>query len=186
MVDLTIKQYLRQSKNRNGEIMNIEDQKDPLFRSAWILVSAAGISASTIFTALQKKFSILENTNYEHSNFIIRISIIFIAVTRLNNLNLSDDYEDRLLDVVTKELALWDPDSTPAFEDCKAIFESEFDRLTKDGHEPRFVASDAVGMWITLNLLERLPQSEEELNLVRTSGVEVTGEYFDWWERLID
>ena len=69
------------------------------------------------------------------------------------------------------------------FEDCKRLFEREFDRLTAAGHEPRLVASDAVGKWIVWNVLRRAPQTNEEGALARATGTMVTHAFFGWWDK---
>ena len=106
-----------------------------------------------------------------------------MAATRLNNLRLGDIREDKLMNVVSKRLNEWMPDGIHCFDDCKGFFEAEFDRLNATGYEPRFVASDAVGLWIAWNLLGRSPKTEEELQLVRTTGILATTPFFDWWDK---
>jgi len=86
------------------------------------------------------------------------------------------------MDVVARSLADWSPQNgIRGFEDCKAMFERNFDALTRSQHEPRFVASDALGMWIVWNLLERAPAAEEERKLVRVVGAAVVHHFFSWW-----
>jgi len=82
-----------------------------------------------------------------------------MAATRLNNLRLGDTREDNLMEVVAKRLNEWKPDGIRGFEDCKGLFEREFDRLERAGHDPQFVAADAVGQWIVWNVLGRPPQT---------------------------
>ncbi|MEI7837851.1 MAG: hypothetical protein WCK05_15730, partial [Planctomycetota bacterium] len=107
---------------------------------------------------------------------------VFMAATRLSNLCLGEAREARLMEVVGERLAEWKPESIHDFDDCKGLFEREFDRLTAAGHELRFVASDSVGLWIVWNVFERPPQSDDECMLVRVSGAVVTQAFFDWWE----
>lgn len=159
------------------------NQPDPLLENAKNLVQAAQINAVGMFTTLIDRFPILRQIDVEHSDFILTVASVFMAATRLNNLRLSDDHEERLMEVVAERLEQWKPDGIRGFEDCKELFESEFDRLTKAMHEPCFVASDAVGKWIVLNILGRLPQTDEECLIVRAAGGMVTHAFFDWWDK---
>jgi hypothetical protein len=125
----------------------------------------------------------LREVNVEHWDFILTVAGVFMAATRLNNLHLSDAREENLMESVAESLAKWKPDGLRGFEDCKSLFESEFDRLTAAGHEPRFIASDAVGKWIVWNVLGRAPETKDECMLVRATGGMVTHSFFDWWKQ---
>ncbi len=159
------------------------NQPDSLLERAENLVQAAQINAVGMFTPLSEHFPILRQVDIEHFDFILTVASVFMAATRLNNLRLGDVREERLMEIVTEQLDQWKPDGIRAFEDCKKLFEIEFDRLTKAGHEPRFVASDAVGKWIVWNVLGRPPSTDEECMLVRTAGGMVTHAFFDWWNK---
>jgi len=159
------------------------NQPDPFLERAEKLVQAAQINAVEMFTPLLDRFSILLQADVEHSNFILTVANVFVAATRLNNLHLGDDREEKLMEVVAERLDQWKPDGIHGFEDCKYLFESEFDRLTKAGHELRFVASDAVGKWVVWNILGRPPKTDEECILVRATGGMVTHAFFDWWDK---
>lgn len=158
-------------------------EQDPLLERAKILVHAAHANASSMFTPLLDQFSILGNADAKHWDFILTVAGVFMASTRLHNLRLGETREERLMEIVAECLDQWNPDGIRAFEDCKGLFESEFDRLTEAGHERRFLASDAVGKWIVWNVLGRLPQTEKECSLVRASGAMVTHEFFHWWDK---
>ena len=82
-----------------------------------------------------------------------------------------------------ERLEQWEPDAIDGFEDCKILFESEYDRLTKARHEPKFVASDAVGKWIFWNIIGHPPQTNEDGMLVRTLGTMVIHTFFTWWDK---
>ena len=154
---------------------------DPLQERAMNLVQAAHINAVAMFTPLMDEFSILQEVYVEQWDYILTVAGVFMAATRLNNLNLGDTRVERLMEVVALGLDQWNPKCIRGFESCKILFESEFDRLKEAGHETRFVASDAVGMWIIWNVLGRQPQTDEEYKLVRMTGVMVTRAFFDWW-----
>jgi hypothetical protein len=84
--------------------------------------------------------------------------------------------------IVADDLNQWQPDGIRGFENCKGLFEREFHRLTAAGHESRFVAADAVGIWIVLNVLSRAPKTDEECQLARATGTLATHGFFDWWD----
>jgi hypothetical protein len=156
---------------------------DPLLDRAANLVQAAQVNAVVMFTPLLDRFPILREVDTEHWDFILAVAGVFMAATRLNNLRLEDAREEKLMAVVAERLSEWKPDGIRAFEDCKGLFEKEFDRLNAAGHDPRFVASDAVGKWIVWNVLGRPPATDEECMLVRSAGALVTHAFFDWWDK---
>jgi len=157
-------------------------KEDFLQERAATLVQAAHISAVGMFTPLLDRFPVLREADVKHWDFILTVAGVFMAATRLNNLRVGEVREEKLMEIIAKDLAEWDPDGIHGFEDCKGLFESEFERLTAAGHEPNFIASDAVGKWIVWNVFGRTPQTEEECILIRTTGAMVTHGFFDWWE----
>ena len=157
------------------------DKPDPLVDRATTLVSVSHIAAVGMFTPLLDRYPFLGKVDVKHWDFIVTVAGVFIAATRLNNLKLDSRREDAVMDVVASKLQEWDRESLRAFEDCKSLFEQEFDRLTAAGHEPRFVASDAVGIWVVWNVLGKQPESQEEIQLVRSIDAMATHNFFDWW-----
>lgn len=157
------------------------EKQDPLLERAETLVQAANVNAVGMFTPLLERFPILQEVDTEQWDFVLTVAGVFMAASRLNNLGLGDAREDKLMQLVAVHLDQWKPDGVRGFEDCKGLFEREFDRLTAARHEPRFVAADAVGMWIVWNVLGRSPQTDEEWQLVRATGTLATHAFFDWW-----
>jgi hypothetical protein len=159
-------------------------KEDTLTKQAKNLVSAANVFAVSLFVPTLDRFSILSEIKPKHWDFIVSVAGVFIAATRLNSLRLDSKREEILMDIVTKEFNTWDPDGIRAFEDCKQLFEMEYDRLStlseyqKDNHS---LASDALGIWIVWNVFGRQPQSDEEVELVRVIGSAVTHAFFGWW-----
>lgn len=136
-----------------------------------------------MFTPLLDQFPFLGKVDVKHWDFIVTVAGVFIAATRLNNLKLDSNREDVLMDIVATKLQEWDRDSLRAFEDCKSLFEREFDQLTAAGHESRFVGSDALGIWIVWNILGRQPQTQEEIEFVRAVGAMTTHNFFELWTK---
>lgn len=180
------KKWLEQMK-REGKMKQVSsssqtNQVDPLLEQAENLLLAAQINAKSMFTPLLDRFPILRQVDVEHWDFILTVAGVFMAATRMNNQHLEDVRADRLNEVFCERMDQWKPDGIRGLEDCKQLYESEFDRLTKAGHESRFVASDAVGLWIVWNILGCKPQTEEERRLVRATGSMVTHAFFNWWD----
>lgn len=154
---------------------------DPLLEQARGLVQAAHINAVGMFTPLLDRFPSLREVDTEQWDFVLTVAGVFMAASRLNNLKLGDAREERLMEVVAGDLNRWKADGIRGFEDCKGLFEREFDRLTAAGHESQFIAADAVGIWIVWNILGRAPETDQECELVRTTGTLVTYAFFTWW-----
>lgn len=67
------------------------------------------------------------------------------------------------------------------FVDCKNFFDKTYDKLKKDDPKSIFISTDAIGAWMTWNILDRKPQSNEEIQFTRTIGTMVTHSFFEWW-----
>jgi hypothetical protein len=157
---------------------------DPLIKQAETLVEAANINATRAFIPLLDRFPLLRGVDTKHWDFVLTIAGVFIAATRLHNLRLGERREQELLMKVSTGLAQWDAaNGLRGFEHCKSVFERNFDALTNSGHEPRFIASDAIGAWIIWELFGG-PQggAEKERELIRVVGGMVTHAFFNWWD----
>jgi len=157
------------------------EKENPLLKRAGTLVESANMLSIGTCTPLLERFPILQKVDMEQWDFVLTVAAVFMASTRLNNLKLEESREEKLMEIVADHLNQWKPNEIRGFEDCKALFEREFDRLRATGHEPQFVAADAVGIWIVWNVLGHSPQSNEECDLVRATGTLVTHSFFNWW-----
>lgn len=153
-----------------------------LVERAKLLVPACKIIAVEAITPLSEKFQFLETIDREHWDFILTIAGVFLATTGLEQIGLTDKQKQPLLDEIAQCVDEWQRDGLRAFEDCKALFEKEFDFLTAQRHPQRFIGSDALGLWIVWNVLGHQPENEEELQFVRTVGVMVVGALFNYWQ----
>jgi hypothetical protein len=159
-------------------------KEDILAKQAEKLVRSANIFAVSFFVPTLDHFPILSEVGTKHWDFIVSVAGVFIATSRLNDLRLDSKREEIVLDIVAKELNEWDPDGIRAFEDCKHLFEMEYDRLAVSleyQQNNRFLAADALGIWIVWNLFKRQPQRDEEVKLVRVIGTSVINAFFSWW-----
>jgi hypothetical protein len=168
-------------RSGEGNCPEMTTQTDPLLKQADYLVEVAQINSIALFQSARKDFLFLQDVNVKHWDSILTIAGVFMAANRLKNLRLNEQREQILMKRIVERLAQWEPGyAIRGFEDCKSFFERAFDSLS--GHNLRFVASDAVGSWIVLNILGRPANSEEEWKLVRTVGANVTQNFFNWWE----
>jgi hypothetical protein len=117
-----------------------------------------------------------------HWEFIIATAGIYIAAARLQNLQVGAQRELALMGEVSVGLAEWDPVNARAcFENCKDGFAKNFEALTAQGVEPRFLAAGSIGLWVAWNILDRPPQTEEEGDFVSRIGGAITHGFFGWW-----
>lgn len=158
-------------------------KKDALTERADTLVQAASAGAVSSFVPVLDRFPFLRHADVKHWDFVLTIAGVFIALTRLKALGMPKSRETEIEDRVSQKLHEWDPShGAIAFEHCTAFFEKNFDALSKSGHDPRFVASDSIGLWMVWDILDRAPESSDEWKLVRSLGILVTHEFFSWWE----
>lgn len=146
------------------------------------LIDSSRTIAASCFVPLLDKYSFLREANIEQWDFILTVAGIFIATTRLSNLSIDDDSEDALITIVSRRLKLWSPEGIAAFENCKEVFEKQYEQLIAANYENEYVASDALGLWIVLNVLGRMPDCHEEIEFQRSVGVLVVSAFFDWWD----
>jgi len=172
--------------------MSTDEIDDPLMMKADALVDVASINAVSALLPISNQFpflraSIATSDDEKRWDLILTIAAVYIAATRLRNLEFGGSREKALMQKVTERLEGWEPSrAVRAFENCKAVFAQNFDLLTARGHEARFIASDAIGMWIGWNVLDRAPVTDEEWAFVHQVGVLVTHGFFNWWDEKRD
>ena len=155
---------------------------DQLRDNAERLVKAANIYAISMYTPMVDQFPFLRKEKPDQWDFVVTIAGVFIAAVRLGNLKIDERRELELMDIIARSLTQWDPNNgMRGFEDCKEMFDRTFGALTDAHHEPRFIASDALGSWVVWSLLAQSPEHEEELKLVRSIGAAITHTFFSWW-----
>ena len=152
------------------------------------LVPAAKKAATTALPPMEAKFPFLETIvktadDRRWWDILLTIACIYIAATRLRNLGLGEARETKLMGRVTERLNELNPKAHAAFDDCKEFFDRTYEALTAAGHEERFIGSDSIGLWIASNLLDRGPESQDELAFVRAIGAVITHGFFRWWDK---
>jgi hypothetical protein len=156
---------------------------DPLLRKAEGLVDAANVLGVSSYTQFADELQIIYKIDTEQWDWVFTIAGVFMAATRLSNIDLESSRQEKILEVVAQKLTAWKPDGFAGFEDCKAFFERTYDRLAitdEYRRDPRFLSSDAIGAWMVWNLLGHSPESEDERKLNRLVGISVTHTFFDW------
>lgn len=146
------------------------------------LVQIAHIQAFTMFPPLSEQFPILHRVDLEHWDFVVTIAGVFVATSRVEKMLMTEAQKRRVFGAIENGLHQYAPDALRAFEDCKMLFEREFDRLAANGQEPRFIGADALGLWIIWNVLKQQPQNAEEENLIRVVGSMVIHGLFNFWD----
>lgn len=157
---------------------------DPLVKSAQDLIKAANVIGITSYTQFAIELPIVNKINTEQWDWVFTVATVFIAVNRLHSLNLENSTEDKLLKIISQNLASWKPDALAGYDDCKTFFDRTYDALAKSSEyksDDQFLASDALGSWMAWNLLGHASESEDERKLVRMAGAFVVHSFFDWW-----
>jgi hypothetical protein len=155
---------------------------DPLVRNAETLVSAAQIQAVGSYDPLCRRYAILRDVEHDQWDFIVTIAGVFMGIRRLGELRLEPARERALVARVTQRLTKWAPDDgVVALEDCKRLFQHEYERLARRGHDVQFVVSDAIGIWATWHIFGHEPTAEAEAALARDLGAAVTLAFYHWW-----
>lgn len=157
---------------------------DPLLKAADALVASANIRADAMLISLLEDYPSL-GTAAEISQWvhISTVAGVFMAATRLTSLRLGDARENEIMDMVYERFTKWDATNAGSdFEDCGSFYAKDYVELEQAGHEPRLIASDAIGRWVVGKVFLRVPQTDEERKLARVIGTMITQSFFDYWE----
>jgi hypothetical protein len=141
---------------------------------------------SWLLQATTTDLLIVKNFSKEQWVWVVTIAGVFLALTRLDSLDLENSRKERILEVVKQKLAAWKSDGDAGFQDCRAFVDKTHDRLAMtDEYKSniRLLASDCLGSWMAWNLLGHTPESEAERNLLRMAGGFVAAVFFDWWQQ---
>lgn len=157
---------------------------DPLLGRADILVQSARLNATAMFTTLLKEgHPRVGEAKTEDWDFFVTVASVYAAATGLQSLRLGEVREQKLLNKVFERLHQWEPRNTVrAYDDCRSFFLKECDGLKKKGHDPQYIAPDALGLWINWNVFGRPPQTDDEVQLTRLIGVITANDFFNWWK----
>lgn len=156
---------------------------DKLETRAKELVSLANVSTVTMFGPLFNQYPQLGKARTEDWDFFATVAFVFMAATRLNALSIPDAKNEALMEIVASELSAWNGNGIRAFGDCQDMFDKQYEVLSSlpEYADERFLGSDALGIWVIWNVLQRDPINEVDMPLVRSSGALITHSAFNWW-----
>lgn len=156
---------------------------DPLAERADALVDMTNAAAIGAYMPLFNQFPVFKGVSEKHFDFFFTIAGIHIAMVLLKEENYPPDREGRLMDRVAKGLSAWNSEQgISAIQDCKSFFDRTAAELERAGIDLKFIAADTIGAWVAWNILDRLPETEEEQRLSRTIGTMVIHGLRDWWK----
>lgn len=155
---------------------------DPLRVCAQSLLSVSKVFAISSLTILGDRFPFLVNVDRSHWDYVLTVAGVFMGATRLERIPLTLDRKDLARREIGASLLDWSADGGNSFDDCKSLFEKEYDRLSAaDGNDPLYIGADALGLWIVWNVLGHAPKSADEAELQRTIGIMVIHAVFNHW-----
>jgi len=158
-------------------------RSDRLAERADALVEVTIAAAIDAYMPLFNEFAILENASEEQFDFCFTIAGIHAAIILLQAQNFPADREGALMDRVARQLSAWNREhGIGAIQDCKLFFDRTVIGLEQAGADLKFIAADTLGGWVTLNIFDKAPETDEELRLARTIGVMIVHGLHDWWE----
>lgn len=156
------------------------------------LVKAAYSNAVSQLGPLMSKFPILQEVYVgrasqaeyvEHFDFIFTVASVFVAVHSLRGAEIDAERRREALDRIQLRLREWHPAKALAgFDHCQAAFDQELQEFAKRSRDARQNATDAIGSWIVADILQRFPETPEEMILVRTTGAMVMSKFYEYWK----
>src|SRR5438034_7213261 len=96
------------------------------------LVSMAYIGAVSDFMPMLDRFASLEGIDPKRWDKVLATAAIFVAVSRLNQINVAHTERNALLDVVTNEALRRDSCSVEALEDCRDFVDRSYDAMARN------------------------------------------------------
>ena len=78
---------------------------DPLVKSAEDLIKAANVLGITSYTRFAIELPIINKVKTEQWDWVFTVAGVFIATTRLHSLKLEGPREDKILEIISQNLA---------------------------------------------------------------------------------
>jgi len=164
-------------------------KRDLLEGDADLLVGAVNTLAISMFPKFVDEFAFIPNDErgQRYWDFVVTIAGVFIALTRLRTLDLSEKRRIKLEKKVAACLVrLYPAIARPAFEKCESFFDKTYYDLLNAGYEPTLLASDTIGGGVVWAILGHPTETEQEIALVRRVGMMIVHSFFNWWEKAGD
>jgi len=159
---------------------------DPLESEAALLVEAANTLGMDMFARFLDELPSISHNEWGEKDwyFIVTIAGVVVALTGLRTLNLNEKRRLKLEKKVAAHLVeLYPTIARPAFERCNSFFDKSYYTLLDAGHEPQLIARDAIGGWIAFEILNRAPETDQELKFVRWAGTMIVQSFSNWWKK---
>lgn len=160
-------------------------QTPSLVGRAQSLANMAEASAVSSFVPMLDQFPSLRRVDPKRWDQVLTIAGIFVATSRLNQINIAVAERNSLLDIVMNEALQWNTHSAEAFDDCRVFVDRSYDAVARNlpvDTDRSYHFSDALGSWIVWNLFNHAASSDEEWQMVRVLGGAVVHEFYSWWE----
>ncbi|MBU0577364.1 hypothetical protein KKF73_02275 [Patescibacteria group bacterium] len=160
------------------------NKENILIEKAESLIDYAKINAVGTLVPILDELPNLNIKDPAKWDIAVTVAGIFIALSRLNDLNLQKNIKGKIQDIITKNAKNWNKIAIGVLDDCKNKFEKEYNQLSKlDSYkkEQKFLASDSIGIWIAWNVLDHQPKTEDEIKLVRLIGSMVVHFMYNYW-----
>ena len=151
--------------------------KDTLEERGKLLVQAADIWAVGSLLDVTKQFPVLRDISSDDWDFFATVAGVFVGVNRLIGRIPNERFKQLFANVIDPEVNRWNRDGSRALEDCNQFVGQA--RTQMDSGE--LTASDLLGQWLVLNLLQPPEVTRDMANTMRQVGGFVATPFADWW-----
>jgi len=154
---------------------------DPLEPQAQRLVPACLVLSTSSFVPLLDNHPFLNECKVDQWDFFATAAAVFIGINNLKR-HVSRRRFKSLYSVMLGGISQWNPQGEEATLDCQKFVARIIDskapeQVSGDNSD----ATDAVGMWVLWNVLQRKP-SYEEAPAAREIGLILASSLQDWWD----
>jgi hypothetical protein len=118
-------------------------------------------------------------------DFIVTVAGIFVAISQLNHEPLDEGVKDDIRKATSYAAIKWNSKAVEAIEDCTQVVDRTYNGLQSSKEysgETQLLFSDSLGFWVVGNLLDHMPESEAERQLVRVLGGALVLSFVNWWK----
>lgn len=165
-----------------------QSETDLTIKRAENLVDTAKTLAIASYTAFLPRHPLIAQFDEDKWDFVLTIAGVCCAISSLNEMRqenrIDENAREKCLRTVTDHIKRWDRDGLEAIADLQRMINDLVPKIierVESGNDAQFAASDAIGTWITWNLLNRAPNTKEESLFVRDIGAHVALTFIDWW-----
>lgn len=140
-------------------------------------------SATTYAKATEIYFRKYDITKTGLNQLILTIASTFIAIRNLpvsyNILGKIVRY--RLARIIGKDMKNLSYISFTAYNHCSFLFDTEYTRLINNNYTESEATIQAVGLWIMWEILNRKPETEDEINMIPMAGNLIIKAFQEYW-----